>query len=186
MFWAERMESLGVGSAVNKLTTAALSQALIDATRNERQIAKAKVVGESIRQEDGVQQAIESIYRDLEYAKSLIKPLPVKSNPLERIVSASLQSLRSTGSSVIELTRRHSREPSTSTDQGTVSDESWSVVSETTRSRRTSLSRRSSSRSRRISSTTAQDSETEDETKHHSLGNLFGSLAHRLSSKHDE
>jgi hypothetical protein len=48
-FWAERVESLGVGSAIRKLTTDELANALIQATTNERQIAKAKVVGEEIR-----------------------------------------------------------------------------------------------------------------------------------------
>lgn len=48
-FWAERVESLGVGSAIRKLTSEHLSDALKEATTNERQIAKARVVGEEIR-----------------------------------------------------------------------------------------------------------------------------------------
>ncbi|EIW72673.1 hypothetical protein TREMEDRAFT_41904 [Tremella mesenterica DSM 1558] len=75
-FWAERVESLNVGSAVRKLTSETLASALSKATTDEKQIAKAKVVGEMIRRENGVTRAIEAIYRDLEYAKSLIKPLP--------------------------------------------------------------------------------------------------------------
>lgn len=50
MFWAERMDSLGVGSAIRKLTAETLAEALKAATTNERQIAKAKVVGEALRQ----------------------------------------------------------------------------------------------------------------------------------------
>lgn len=64
-FWAERVESLNVGSAVRKLTVEALSDALKKATTDEKQIAKAKVVGEMIRRENGVVRAIEAIYRDL-------------------------------------------------------------------------------------------------------------------------
>lgn len=171
MFWAERMESLGVGSAVKKLTSETLADALKAATTNERQIAKAKVVGESIRQEDGVQRAIESIYRDLEYAKSLIKPPPKSNNPLERIVSTSIHNIRSTRSSVIERTRsRHSREQSQSTDHG--SDESWSVVSD---SGQDSISESHS------------DSDDSHRGSKHSIGNIFGHLAHRLSrDKHEE
>lgn len=59
------MESLNVGSAVRKLTAANLAEALKKATTDEKQIAKAKVVGEMIRKENGVQRAIEAIYRDL-------------------------------------------------------------------------------------------------------------------------
>jgi hypothetical protein len=64
-FWAERVESLNVGSAVRKLTSEALAEALVKATTDEKQIAKAKVVGEMIRKENGVSRAIEAIYRDL-------------------------------------------------------------------------------------------------------------------------
>ncbi|KAI0670202.1 hypothetical protein C8Q78DRAFT_174503 [Trametes maxima] len=72
-FWADRVEALGVGAAVRKLTVDSLSHALHDATTNQKQIERAKVVGEQIRAENGVAVAIEAIYRDLEYARSLIK-----------------------------------------------------------------------------------------------------------------
>lgn len=64
-FWSERVESLNVGSAVRKLTIEHLADALRKATTDEKQIAKAKVVGEMIRKENGVMRAIEAIYRDL-------------------------------------------------------------------------------------------------------------------------
>ncbi len=81
-FWSERVESLNVGSAVRKLTSEHLADALKKATTDEKQIAKAKVVGAMIRkvslhlcglsntvddhvQENGVSRAIEAIYRDL-------------------------------------------------------------------------------------------------------------------------
>ena len=48
-FWSERVESLGVGSAVRKFTVENLTEALLKATTDEKQIAKAKVVGEMIR-----------------------------------------------------------------------------------------------------------------------------------------
>ncbi|KAI0662529.1 hypothetical protein C8Q70DRAFT_909134 [Cubamyces menziesii] len=72
-FWGDRVEALGVGTAVRKLTVESLSQALRDATTNQKQIERARVVGEQIRAENGVATAIEAIYRDLEYARSLIK-----------------------------------------------------------------------------------------------------------------
>jgi sterol 3beta-glucosyltransferase len=81
---------LGVGTSVKKLTVSNLSDALNAATTDYKQISRAKFIGEQIRgvsislrycrccnstfiQEDGVTIAIESIYRDLEYARSLIK-----------------------------------------------------------------------------------------------------------------
>ncbi|KAF8649852.1 hypothetical protein AX16_005615 [Volvariella volvacea WC 439] len=72
-FWADRVEALGVGTGVRKLTVQALSDALVSATTDPKQIDRARILGERIRAEDGVGTAIESIYRDLEYARSLIK-----------------------------------------------------------------------------------------------------------------
>ncbi|KAM6498379.1 glycosyltransferase family 1 protein [Amanita muscaria] len=76
--WANRIEALGVGSGVRKMTVAALTEALITATTDIKQINRAKHLGEKIRAENGVATAIESIYRDLEYARSLIKALPTE------------------------------------------------------------------------------------------------------------
>jgi len=72
-FWADRVEALGVGSGVRKLTVEHLTAALTAATTDIRQIAKAKLIGETIRAEDGVGKAVECLYRDLDYARSLIK-----------------------------------------------------------------------------------------------------------------
>ena len=48
-FWADRVEALGIGSAVRKLTAESLAAALIAATTDQKQIERAKVVGEQIR-----------------------------------------------------------------------------------------------------------------------------------------
>ena len=48
-FWADRVEALGVGTGVRKLTTSALSDALVSATTDAKQIARAKLIGEQIR-----------------------------------------------------------------------------------------------------------------------------------------
>lgn len=48
-FWSERVESLAIGSAVRKLTAENLTEALRKATTDEKQVQKAKVVGEMIR-----------------------------------------------------------------------------------------------------------------------------------------
>lgn len=72
-FWADRVEALGIGSGVRKLTVDTLSDALIAATTDQKQIDRARLVGENIRSENGVATAVEAIYRDLDYARSLIK-----------------------------------------------------------------------------------------------------------------
>ncbi|PTB37584.1 Sterol 3-beta-glucosyltransferase [Trichoderma asperellum] len=72
-FFASRVEDLGVGVWVKKWGTKSFGRALWEVTRNERMIVKARQLGEQIRRESGVQTAIQSIYRDMEYAKSLIK-----------------------------------------------------------------------------------------------------------------
>ncbi|KZT52776.1 glycosyltransferase family 1 protein [Calocera cornea HHB12733] len=72
-FWADRVEALGIGSSVRKLTVDNLTDALRSATTDERQISRAKLVGQKIRSEHGVANAIEALYRDMEYARSLIK-----------------------------------------------------------------------------------------------------------------
>ncbi|KGQ00926.1 hypothetical protein PAAG_12396 [Paracoccidioides lutzii Pb01] len=66
-FFGSRVEDLG------RLNVSAFSRALWEATHSERIIVKAKALGEQIRKEDGVATAIQAIYRDLEYAKTLVR-----------------------------------------------------------------------------------------------------------------
>ncbi|KZF21882.1 glycosyltransferase family 1 protein [Xylona heveae TC161] len=72
-FFGSRVEDLGVGICLKRLNVSVLSRALWEATHSERIIVKARALGEQIRKEDGVGNAIQAIYRDMEYAKSLIK-----------------------------------------------------------------------------------------------------------------
>lgn len=72
-FWADRVEALGIGAGVRKLTVEGLTTALVNATTDTKQIARAAAIGKAIRAENGVATAVESIYRDLEYARSIIK-----------------------------------------------------------------------------------------------------------------
>jgi hypothetical protein len=60
-----RMEVLGVGSCIRNLSKEHLTAALKTATGDVKQIEKARILGEEIRAEKGVANAIESIYRDL-------------------------------------------------------------------------------------------------------------------------
>lgn len=72
-FFGSRLEDLGVGICMKKLNVSLFSRALWEATHSERMIIKAKVLGGQIRKENGVATAIQAVYRDLEYAKTLIK-----------------------------------------------------------------------------------------------------------------
>ena len=72
-FYGARVDDLGVGRCLDKFNTSVFSRALWEVTHNERIIQKARELGEKIRSEDGVSSAIQAIYRDLEYAKSLVQ-----------------------------------------------------------------------------------------------------------------
>ena len=72
-FFGSRVEDLGVGIYVRIMTAQKFSRALYYATHDERIQKKARYIGEQIRAEDGVATAIEAIYRDLDYARSLVK-----------------------------------------------------------------------------------------------------------------
>lgn len=52
-FWSDRVEALGIGSSVRKLTVENLTAALRTATTDVKQIEKAKLVGQSIRSVSG-------------------------------------------------------------------------------------------------------------------------------------
>lgn len=52
-FWADRVEALGIGTGVRKLTVDSLSQALTLATTDQKQIERARLVGEQIRSVSG-------------------------------------------------------------------------------------------------------------------------------------
>ncbi|ORY84459.1 hypothetical protein BCR37DRAFT_267731 [Protomyces lactucae-debilis] len=79
-FFGGRVQDLGVGQCLKKLTAKSLSEALKFCTTDELTIQKADKIGEQIRSERGVDNAIENIYRDMEYARSLIKD-PSRAQP---------------------------------------------------------------------------------------------------------
>lgn len=69
-FWGERVEEMGIGICIKNLTVESLSAALRVVSTDEAMLKSAKLVGERIRKEDGVQTAIQCIYRDMELAKA--------------------------------------------------------------------------------------------------------------------
>ncbi|KAK7058363.1 Sterol 3-beta-glucosyltransferase [Paramarasmius palmivorus] len=143
-FWADRVEALGVGSGVRKLTVEALTEALTLATTDVKQIARAKLLGEQIRAENGVATAIESIYRDLEYARSLIKH-SVSESEDDNSIDNEDGTIRDQG-----FPRTNSEPRSCDSSNGSIRgapSEDWSVISD--QDERRSSFRRSSVSSRR-------------------------------------
>lgn len=72
-FFGGRVEDLGVGRCIAKLNTGTLGRALWEVTNDVRIIERARKLGEEIRREDGVKTAIEAIWRDLDYARDLVR-----------------------------------------------------------------------------------------------------------------
>ncbi|PFH54756.1 glycosyltransferase family 1 protein [Amanita thiersii Skay4041] len=136
-FWADRVEALGVGSGVRKLTVPTLTEALTLATTDQKQVHRAKLLGEQIRSEDGVATAIESIYRDLEYARSLIKRAPADSLSCDDEVDAE----HSNDGQAINPSSSSGRNSGSCARR--VPSEEWSVISEQD-DRRSSVSSRHS------------------------------------------
>ncbi|KAH9869331.1 Sterol 3-beta-glucosyltransferase [Plenodomus lingam] len=72
-FFAQRVEDMGVGVWLKKVNTSVFSRALWEVTNSQRMIVKARVLGQKIRKDNGTQVAIQTIYRELDRARSLVK-----------------------------------------------------------------------------------------------------------------
>ncbi|KAF9901840.1 Sterol 3-beta-glucosyltransferase [Lobosporangium transversale] len=81
-FWAQRLEEAGVGVWCHDLTVKKLTSALITITTDEKMIRKAKLIGEKIRKEDGVGEAIKYFYHDLDLAKQRLNKRKEKSDDI--------------------------------------------------------------------------------------------------------
>ncbi|KAF2753590.1 hypothetical protein EJ05DRAFT_494741 [Pseudovirgaria hyperparasitica] len=71
-FYGMRVENLNVGVCIEKINTTVLGRAIWTATNDQRMIDKAALLGEKIRKESGVQTAIQTMYRELERARTFI------------------------------------------------------------------------------------------------------------------
>lgn len=147
MFWADRVEALGVGTGVRKLTVQSLTEALVLATTDQKQIDRAKAIGEQIRGEKGVSTAIESIYRDLEYARSLIKRQRNEESDGE--AETDLSTIRDHDHRVSYSPESYSGYNSSGSVRGAPSEE-WSVISDQD-DRRSSIGSRRNNKDKRSS-----------------------------------
>lgn len=127
-FWADRVEALGVGSGVRKLTVSSLKEALVKATTDKKQVARAKLVGEQIRGENGVATAIESIYRDMEYARSLIKK--AQASDMDSDEEETQTRFKKGEQSVTFTPDSPSGYSSSGSTHGRTPSEDWSVISD--------------------------------------------------------
>ena len=71
-FYANRVEEIGVGVALRKFNSKALTNALVEITTKDRYKERALLIKKRINKENGVKTAINCIYGELEYARSLI------------------------------------------------------------------------------------------------------------------
>lgn len=71
-FYASQIEDIGVGISLKKFNVESLASALKEVTSNLKMKENAKMVQRQIAKENGVQTAINCIYSELEYARSLI------------------------------------------------------------------------------------------------------------------
>ena len=78
-FYANRAEEIGVGLALRKFNSKTLASSLTEITTNPRFKERALLIKKRINKEDGVKTAINCIYGELEYARSLI----YAKNPIE-------------------------------------------------------------------------------------------------------
>uniref|UniRef100_V5GF98 Sterol 3-beta-glucosyltransferase n=1 Tax=Kalmanozyma brasiliensis (strain GHG001) TaxID=1365824 RepID=V5GF98_KALBG len=122
-FWGQQIESLGVGSCVRQLTADGLAAALVMATTNTKQIERARKLGEQIRSEDGVANAVKAIYRDLDYARSRVK----RDTRIEGVRSATQAKQGSAASTVGSGPTQQESEEDEEEDAGNISDE-WSDI----------------------------------------------------------
>jgi len=117
-----------------------LSQALTLATTDQKQVERARLVGEKIRSENGVATAIEAIYRDLYYARSLIRrPSNGTTDLMEGDTATKEEQFFDVSTSTGRSTR--SRYDSIGSQR---SSEDWSVISDAEDKRSSFSSRRSS------------------------------------------
>ncbi|KAJ6574687.1 glycosyltransferase family 1 protein [Mycena capillaripes] len=147
-FWADRVEALGVGSGVRKLTVDTLTDALISATTDIKQIDRARLIGEEIRGEDGVATAIESIYRDMDYARSLIKRVVVPDSDDDDEIDGEHSTIRDRPTDP----QSQSGYSSSGSAPGGAPSEDWSVISDLEGRRSSISSQHSEGRSPDISS----------------------------------
>ncbi|CDH55331.1 glycosyltransferase family 1 protein [Lichtheimia corymbifera JMRC:FSU:9682] len=68
-FWGERVEEMGLGLCIKDMTVEHLSAALRVVSTDASMLRMAQVLGEKIRQENGVETAIQCLYRDMELAR---------------------------------------------------------------------------------------------------------------------
>ncbi|KAL1918991.1 uncharacterized protein VTP21DRAFT_2372 [Calcarisporiella thermophila] len=72
-FWGDRIQEMGLGVCVKKLTVEKLADAILTVTTDVKIIGRARQISEQIRQENGVKNAIRFLYRDLEFARDRMK-----------------------------------------------------------------------------------------------------------------
>ncbi|KAG0144968.1 hypothetical protein CROQUDRAFT_64424 [Cronartium quercuum f. sp. fusiforme G11] len=84
---ARRVEELGVGTSLKKLDSDQLAKALKTATQDPDQIERARAIGAQIRQEDGVANAIQAIYRHYGETRTMVRQYALESETFDKQTS---------------------------------------------------------------------------------------------------
>lgn len=117
-FFGSRVEDLGVGLCLRRLNVASFARALWETTRSARMIGRARSLGEAIRAEDGVGTAIEAVYRDLEYARTLVQ----QRADMEAVEAKQVWEEQE------KLVREMEKEADRGTGEPRVEDDEWTLV----------------------------------------------------------
>ncbi len=66
---------MGVGLSIRKFSTTKFSNCLVQLVNDQKMKERASLMGQRIRSENGVQTAINNIYRDLKFATERIQQI---------------------------------------------------------------------------------------------------------------
>ncbi|CCK69183.1 sterol 3-beta-glucosyltransferase KNAG_0C00700 [Huiozyma naganishii CBS 8797] len=121
-FYANRISDIGVGISLRKLNAETLFNALKEVTTNTKLREKAQIIGTQINKEDGVMTAINCIYSELEYARSLIVAKQSKETKLVTHATGTFKKTAETG------TKSVAGAIQTLLPDGSHTDESWIVI----------------------------------------------------------
>lgn len=193
-FYASRVEDLGVGVFLKKLTVSAFSKAIIEVTTNEKIIKKASLLGAKIRKESGVDAAISLIYLQMNYAQSLIKKRDeIKDglsiggifSPMSGAISRTISSTAGHASSLASFAYKPVALLESAVEESP--SESTSVVrgSSTTKSAVSARGNAVRASSTTVTSTTTTVSGKTSESKGHSIKSGLRKIIHHSSEDSD-
>lgn len=127
-FFAGRVEDLGVGIYLKKWGVQSFARALWEATHSTRMQTRAEVLGGQIRAENGVDTAIQAIYRDLDYSRNLITLKRQKHQSRRNSVATPTPGAKPNDATGDEQQDHHQDEEDDDVEADDEEEESWTFV----------------------------------------------------------